>query len=558
MKEQELQDYIKSTYPRENEQCDWKEASNLKHFVKGHEGEDIVSYVSAFANMEGGHLVLGISNQNFEIRGIQDKATFTPENLKQKLLEHCTNLPSVGLSVEEFTTSDSMKCVWIIHIPRHEPRLPVYAHRTAWQRNGDSLTQLLEDRRRRILDEVTFPLDWSAELVNEARYEDLSHEAIKRARVEFAKRNPNRSEEMQQWSDARFLDKAKLTIRGKITRSALLLLGTPESAPLLNPSVAQIRWLLKDSSNNNKDHEVFGPPFLLAIEELHSKIRNIKYRYVRPNSLFPEEMLRYDPFSIRELVCNCIAHQDYLKCERIDVVEYEDDKLIFRNAGSFIPRSVEDVIINDCPEAFYRNRFLVEAMRNLNMIETEGGGIKKVFNKQRDRGFPMPEYDLSEEHVRVTLIGKVINEDFAKLLLSQTNTLSLADVLLLDKVQKQIPISIKEAQSLKQRNLIEGRRPRYFLSQRLTGKMNDPYLKVEYIKHKGLDDRYYQELIQQYLRAHGSASRQEINNLLMNKLPDLLSKQQKENRISYLLQRLKQDGLIKLGAKKRWFPSSNK
>ena len=170
----------------------------------------------------------------------------------------------------------------------------------------------------------------------------------------------------------------------------------------------------------------------------------------------------------------------------------------------------------------------------------------------------MPEYDLSEEHVRVTLIGKVINEDFAKLLLSQTNTLSLADVLLLDKVQKQIPISIKEAQSLKQRNLIEGRRPRYFLSQRLTGKMNDPYLKVEYIKHKGLDDRYYQELIQQYLRAHGSASRQEINNLLMNKLPDLLSKQQKENRISYLLQRLKQDGLIKLGAKKRWFPSSNK
>lgn len=88
-------------------------------------------------------------------------------------------------------------------------------------------------------------------------------------------------------------------------------------------------------------------------------------------------MLRYDMFNIREPLNNAIAHQNYTKCARIEVVEYEDDHIIFQNYGTFLPESVENVVTKDCPESVYRNRFLVEAMRNLNMIETEGGGIKR-------------------------------------------------------------------------------------------------------------------------------------------------------------------------------------
>lgn len=56
MTEKELQQYLQTHYSKETS-CEWKEFKNLKHFVKGHEGEDIISYVSAIANMEGGHLV---------------------------------------------------------------------------------------------------------------------------------------------------------------------------------------------------------------------------------------------------------------------------------------------------------------------------------------------------------------------------------------------------------------------------------------------------------------------------------------------------------------------
>ena len=40
-----------------------------------------------------------------------------------------------------------------------------------------------------------------------------------------------------------------------------------------------------------------------------------------------------------------------------------------------IPGSVENVVIQNAPENIYRNQFLVNAMTNLKMVETAGGGM---------------------------------------------------------------------------------------------------------------------------------------------------------------------------------------
>ena len=46
--------------------------------------------------------------------------------------------------------------------------------------------------------------------------------------------------------------------------------------------------------------------------------------------MFPDTLLRYDVFTIREPLCNAIAHQDYSLSARIEVVEYEDERLRFK------------------------------------------------------------------------------------------------------------------------------------------------------------------------------------------------------------------------------------
>jgi len=174
----------------------------------------------------------------------------------------------------------------------------------------------------------------------------LDAKAIAVARKNFKSKFLVKAAEVDDWDDITFLNKAKITIKGKITRTTILLLGKEESEHFINPAEAKIRWLLKDTKGNDKDYAIESCPLLLAVDKIYSRIRNLKYRYLKDGTLFPDEIDQYEPYTIREALNNCIAHQDYTKGGRINVIE-TDDQLIFTNLGSFIPGSVERVVKDD-------------------------------------------------------------------------------------------------------------------------------------------------------------------------------------------------------------------
>src|SRR5574344_1966799 len=167
MTEQELQRYLLSKYPKENEGCEWKEFKNMKNDFNGKEKDDVISYVSALSNMEGGHLVIGVVDKTLEIVGT-DTYNYNVQKARLRMTDLCANLPSEGLLVEEFITDDSHKTVWVIHIPKHMKRRPVYAHSKAWQRLDDSLVELTDSRLNVILDEQDSAYDWTAQVINDA------------------------------------------------------------------------------------------------------------------------------------------------------------------------------------------------------------------------------------------------------------------------------------------------------------------------------------------------------------------------------------------------------
>ena len=387
MTEQELRKYLTKKFPKEDESCEWKAWQTLKNSIANRCGDDAISYVSAISNMKGGHLVIGVKDKTLEILGIRDFAGYSAEKAKHDILDKTSHLSSEKFEIESVTTSDSKKTIWIVNIPRHQSRLPVYAHKKAWQRIGESLLEMKPERLNSILNEYKEGNDWSARIIPEATLEDIDPQAILKAREQFVIRNPRYKKDIETWNDTKFLDKAKLTVRGSITNAAMILLGKAESAHFLDSAV-KILWGLRTIDNREKAGEVFSIPLILAVDEVLVRIRNLKYFHLGTGTLFPDEFLRYEPFSIRELINNAIAHQDYEEKGRINVIEYEDDHLIFSNCGSFLPDSVEEVALSDVPLEKYRNRFLVEAMKNLNMIETHGGGIRKVFNHQIERLFP--------------------------------------------------------------------------------------------------------------------------------------------------------------------------
>lgn len=336
----------------------------------------------------------------------------------------------------------------MFQIPPAPRGIPVAWEGHYYGRDNESLIPLNIEKRRRI--EAQTEEDWSKVICSSATIEDLDLEAIAKARENYKVKFPNKAAEVDTWSDVTFLNKAKVIIQGRITRTAIILLGKDESEHFVSPADIKIRWILKDSMGIEKDYQIESCPFILAVDRIYSKIRNLRYRYMKEGTLFPDEVDTYEPFVIREAVNNCIAHQDYSLGGRINVIEGEDF-LIFTNYGSFIPGSVEKVIKDDAPEEKYRNKFLATAMVNLNMVDTIGSGIKKMFNFQRARFFPLPEYDFSENRVKVTVIGKVLDMDYASVL-ARDSELTLEEIMMLDKVQKRKLITSEEVGHLKRKS----------------------------------------------------------------------------------------------------------
>lgn len=511
-----------------------QETEWLEFKANRYEPQEIGEYFSALANAAAvhgkpkGYLVFGIENATHAVVG----TNFDPERVKAKGNQPLLIWLAVGLQpnvgFEHFVTYVSGKCVVLFAVNPAFDR-PVKFYGEAHIRVGSSKTALSKhpEKERIIWSRRT---DWTAQVCEQATADDLDSSAIAKARQEYRVKYPVKAADLDGWDDATFLNKAKVTIRGQITHTALILLGKDESSPLLSPAVSRFSWFLKDSGNQEQDYEHFGPPAIFWAEKLAGKVRNLTVRAMPSGTLFPVELLQYDAWVLREALHNCIAHQDYGMNARINVVEFPD-RLMFTNQGSFLPGSVESVILQDAPLEIYRNPFLAEAMVNLNMIDTQGGGIKRMFATQAKRFFPMPDYDLSDPgRVAVTIRGRILDERYTRLLMQRAD-LGLMSIVLLDKVQKGVRIEKADAVRLKRAGLVEGRFPSLVVSGKIAAATGD---QAQHIRKRGFDNRYYRDLLLVLIREHGPVSPEVINELFMEKLPDVLTDDQKRAKIRNL------------------------
>jgi ATP-dependent DNA helicase RecG len=522
----------------ETEVLEFKEAKNDYSFKK------IGKYFSALANeanlqeREEAWLVFGVKDSDKSIVNTRYRSNpIKLDRLKSEIADKTTNRITFK-AIHEVETPDGR--VILFQIPAAPRGIPVAWEGHYYGRDGESLVPLNLEELERIRRQVQ-NVDWSRGICEEATLADLSEKAITKAKELYLAKNPDLEDEINQWDDTTFLNKARICINGQITRTAILLLGKPESEHFLSSAVARISWILKDRDNIEKDYAHFGCPFLLTAEQVYAKIRYIKYRYLAADSLFPEEVDSYDPYIVREALNNCIAHQDYTLGGKINVVESEDSVLLFSNMGSFIPGSIENVIRSNAPESRYRNSFLAHAMVNLNMIDTIGSGIKRMFTIQRKKFFPLPEYSFTDNLVKVAITGKIVDMNYARKL-AQVPSLALEDILLLDKVQKCKILSDTEIKRLRKRKLIEGRKPNLHISSRVAGKTDQ---KVDYMKMKGIDDSYCKKIIVDYLLQFSEGMKSDFEKVLLDKLPDILDEQKKKNKIKNALQDLRKSGVIR-------------
>lgn len=520
----------------EGEVVEFKQANN------DYDTDKIGEYFSALSNEAN----LRGADRAWLVFGVHDKTRAVVGTNYRPKLEHLQSLknqiaqgtePSITLRNIHVLTVEEGRVV-LFEIPPAPRGIPIAWKGHYYARAGESRTSLGLDK----LDEIrqqTLLQDWTAQLVPGATLADLDDAAVRKARDSFAQKYANRVslDEVMGWPLATFLDRARLTQGGQVTRATLLLLGRAESAYHLSPHPAQLTWSL---DGPERAYQHFGLPFLLNTTQLYQRIRNIQLSILPQDELVRVEVPKYDQKIVLEALHNCIAHQDYARHGRVVVTE-QMDRLVFENEGSFFEGQPDDYVQGTKTPRRYRNPFLAQAMAELNMIDTMGYGIRDMYLGQARRYFPMPDYDLSEPNaVRMTIYGGVVDIAYSRLLIQKTD-LPLADVLALDRVQKKLPIPDAAVARLKRSGLIEGRKPNFHVSAAVAKATSG---QADYIRTRAQDDEFYAKLLTDYLEKFGQATRAEVNQLLLAKLSDALTLEQKEDKVGNLLTKLRRRGRI--------------
>ena len=518
------------------------EVVEFKQAGDDYDSDKIGRYFSAMSNeanlrgLDRAWLIFGVNNKVRNVVGSNYREA--PERLQSTKQQIAASTePSITFR-NIHTLNHSQGRVVLFEIPVAPRGMPIAWKGHYYARAGESLSSLGLDKQDEIRQQ-TLLQDWTAQVVQKASLSDLDEAAVAKARDSYARKYANRFsiDEVMNWPLTTFLDRARITQSGEITRSALLLLGKAESVWHLSPHPAQLTWSLEGAE---RAYEHFAPPFLINTTKLYQRIRNIQLRLLPQDVLLPIEVAKYDQKIVLEALHNCIAHQDYTRNARIIVTE-KLDRLIFENEGGFFEGAPGDYIEGNKIPRRYRNPFLAQAMAELNMIDTMGYGIHAIHVGQARRYFPMPDYDLSEPHaVKMTIYGSVVDPAYSRMLIRKTD-LSLDEILALDRVQKRLPLSDPMIKRLRRNGLIEGRKPNFHVSASVAGATAS---KADYIRTRAQDDDYYAKLIVDYLSKFGGASRKEIDDLLLDKLSSALSQVQKKNKIGNIISKLRIGGVI--------------
>ena len=490
----------------ETEIVEFKEAKG------GYSEDKIGQYFSAISNeanlknQQYGWFVLGVSEEHTKHPVGTSFKKGDPsllEKFKYEISKSTTDAMSFLDIIELEPIYQGKKCrVLMFKIPAAVAGIPTEWKTRYYARSGESLIPLQQYKIDIIRHQER--RDWSRQILVGATINDLDPRAINFARIKYKEKmnRPHINEEIDSLSDFDFLSKIKLIINGQITNAAMLLLGK-EDRDVLFERAPHMMWRL----------------------------------------------IQYDTWMLRELLNNCIAHSYYQSGERIYVNECEDS-IVITNPGSFLPQTVEAVLQPTYNPPFYRNQLLADAMVKFHMIDTATSGIKKVYRIQKEKFFPLPDYNLSNvNQVAVTVYGKILDEKYTQLLYKNNESLDLETVFLLDKIQKHIQITKEQAVRLKKRGLVEGRYPNIYVSFKVASMVGK---KAEYVHNKGLDENICRQLILEALKNAPTTQHELLEVLDVGALPGHLSTEQKSRKLSNILQKMKKEGLVKPTGSRRY------
>jgi ATP-dependent DNA helicase RecG len=527
---------------KEGEHLEFKEAKKSFHF------ETLVKYCAALANEGGGKIILGVTDKR--PRSVVGSQAFKqPERTRSGLIEQ------LHLNFDFSIVNHPEGRVLIFHVPTHPIGNPVKYKGIYWQRQGDSLIAMSEDRLRAVFAEAGH--DFSADICASATMNDLDTMAIENFRKRWINKSGNQG--LTTLTREQLLNDAEALVDGGLTYAALILFGSRKA---LGRHLAQAEVIFEyrasDASGPAQQRVELRQGFFSFYDELWNLInlRNDIQHF--QSGLFVLDIPTFSERVVREAVLNAVSHRDYQLGGSVFIRQHPR-RLVLESPGGFpVGITEQNVLDRQLP----RNRRIADIFAKCGLVERSGQGMNLMFELSIQESKPTPDFTGTDQYqVVLSLNGEVQDPRFLQFLekvgRETLDLFSTADFLLLDHIhrERRVPDHLQNRlQSLVEKGVVErfgrGRGVKYILSRRYY-KMVDE--KGAYTRKKGLDRETNKALLLKHIkenRESGSRLKE-----LMQVLPALTN-----NQVQTLIKELKAEGKIyKTGTTRSalWYPGSS-
>lgn len=510
------------------EQLEIEFKSDRKRFAD----RDIYDEIVAMANTSGGVLLIGVEDDGV-VTGLRYPRHGTnTEPLKIQSAIFNNTVPNINtrVSIVRHNNGD----VLAIEVdPYPEPCATASGKSLRRTIGPDGRPQTVpyypRDQRSQRVDLGL--LDFSAQTIESASFDMLDPLEFERLRQTAARLMGDRA--LLDLSD-RELAKALRLVETKGKKlipnvSGLLLLGKADVLPYIIPT-HEVYFQVIDSQGDVKVNDVFRWPLLRIIEEIEARFAARNEEKEVTVGLFRLPVPDYSLHGFREAVNNAILHRDYSRLGGV-YIQWHADHLLIANPGGFPAGvTITNILVHE-PKP--RNPRLAEAFRRVGLVEQTGRGVDRIFLGQLRYGRPAPDYTRSDTNgVRVVLRGGDALLQFAAFVYEQDKAgkaLTLDELMVLNRlfferrvdsetagkiIQKGTTQGHAVLERLVERGIVEAKGEKrgrvYHMAAAFYAKVGNP---SGYIRARGFEPIQQEQMILQYIDAHGKITRKEVSDL---------------------------------------------
>ena len=372
------------------------ESKNIEYKITlPDKSEKYMKTIVAFANTQGGKLIVGIDDKTHEIVGVANEILFQlMDGIANAISDSC--MPQIIPDIEPQTIDGKTVIIVSVEAGKNRP----YYLKSKGKENGTYIR--VAGTSRQAFPEKIRELEMEGARISWDELTCVGYPVSKEATEKLCSNIENfrekagmteRSVKKEQLINWKILKQSE----GQLLATNAYALLTSDYFPFSKTQCAVFKGT--DRAVFLDKREFTGPIYTQIEEAVDFVLRNIRLG-ATIDGLVRKEKYELPPEAIREMIINAHCHRNLLDESCIQVAVY-DDRLEVTSPGGLYNGLTYEEVMNG--HSKIRNKAIANIFSQMGLVEAWGSGIKRIFNVAKEYDLPEPKFQEFDNMFRVEL-----------------------------------------------------------------------------------------------------------------------------------------------------------